>query len=369
MNGIQLQDELSSSVISAEESNASVDMLSDRHTSDADWSLPEFVNSHISSRSTLPWREAIEDNVMYWLTLPLHWGSQVFRNGSDILRVLDILQVRPLPCGLVGLDHPWVTGIAPQTGQPIWFSNVIYRSAPTDDPSLASDETVLLANGRFLAQRVRQSAVTPEIPLGPARRMPHCINYMHGSSHYNSGLIILNDLKDAYRHINDPRFRRELRRFVAMEKREVLFLLRTRDYCPREFAYLSCCMRSHFRWFCNPNGPRERVLWGNTAPFPAANLITGHWSDDVYALKQSGGAERVARPPIQEGCYFQNETYGRGRDYAIWPEKALAWANYYRVKIRGRKGGMFFVDRRQVYADQIQTRKSRGLPDEDRAQF
>ncbi len=314
-------------------------------------------------------KERLADEFCYWLSLPFHWAAQVFRNGSDILRVLDILKLRPLPAGLVGLNHPWVTGICPETGEPIWFSNVIYRSEPNDHPGSASDETVLLANGRFMAQRVRQSAVVPEIPLGPARRMPHCINYMHGSSHYNSGLVILNDIPDAFRHINDPRFRREIRRFVAEEQREVLFLLRNRDYCPREYAYLSCCMRTHFRWFCNPNGPQERVLWGNAAPFPAANLITGHWSDDVYALRRPGGSDKVVRPPIETSQYFQDDDYAQGRDHAAWPEKALAWANYYRVKLRGRKGGMFFVDRRKVYADQISSRHARGLYDEDRAQF
>lgn len=305
----------------------------------------------------------------YWLKLPLNWGCQVFRNGHDILRVFDILKLRPLPPGLIDVEHPWVTGISPQTGEPIWFSNVIYRSPANEHPGTASDETVLLANGRFLAQRVRQSAVMPEIPEGVQRRMPHCINYMHGSSHYNSGLIILNDIQDAFRHVNNAAFRSELQRFVAAERREVLFLLRNRDYDPREFAFLSCCMRTHFRWFCNPNGPGERVLWGNAAPFPAANLITGHWADDVYALKETGGASKVVRPPIQNELYFQGGPYDHGRDHAIVPEKLLAWGNYYRVKMRRRKGGMFFVDRRRVYADQIASREARGLQDEDRAQF
>ena len=160
---------------------------------------------------------------MYWLRLPWNWGRQVLRNGSDILRVLAILRLRPLPAGLVSEEHPWVTGLNPATGIPVWFDNVIYRSPRTDSESLATDEQVLLANGRFLALRVRQSAVLPEVPQGAGRRMPHCINYMHGSSHYNSGLILLNDIVDAYRHVNDGRFRLELCRFVREERREVLF--------------------------------------------------------------------------------------------------------------------------------------------------
>ena len=77
----------------------------------------------------------------------------------------------------------------------------------------------------------------------------------------------------------------------------------------------------------------------------------------------------MARPPIAAGRYFQEGPYGAGRNHAVWPEKLLAWGNYFRVKLRGRKGGMFFVDRRVVYADQIARRRERGLPDEDRARF
>lgn len=313
----------------------------------------------------LTWR----DDAAYWATIPWHWARGMARNGGDILRVLDLLKFRPFPAGLVGLDHPWVTGISPHTGEPIWFSNVIYRSPPDASTEKVDDQTVLLANGRFLMHRVRQSAVLPELPIGPGRRMPHAINYMHGSSHYNSGIILLNDLRDAYRHVNDPRFRRELRRFVARERREVLFLLRNREYDAKDYAFLSCCMRTHFHWFCNPNGPGPRVLWGNYGPYPAANLITGYWSEDVYSLRKPDGAKQAARPPIEAGEYFQEGPYDRGRDHALWPEKMLAWLNYYRVRARGAKGGMFFVDRRRVYEDQIANRRERGLEGEERAVF
>lgn len=316
-----------------------------------------------------PSRAVWGDAAWYWLRLPLNYARQSVRNGHDILRVIDLLKRRPMPAGLVTVDHPWVTGDSPHTGRPIWLDNVIYRSQRNERTAgLPDDLAVLLASGRFLATRVRQSAIMPELPQGPQRRMPHCFNYMHGSSHYNSGLIVLNDLADGYRHVNDPRFRRELRRFVKAEKREVLFLFRDRRYAPRDYAYFSCCLRSHFHWFCNANGPLERVLWGNVAPFPAANLITGHWADDVYALWEPGGAERVVRLPIA-GKYFAADRYDGGREHAIWPEKLLAWGTYLRVKLRGERGGMFFVDRRRVYADQIDNRAARGLAGEDRARF
>jgi hypothetical protein len=303
----------------------------------------------------------------FWLELPWHWTAGMARNGRDILRVWDLLRLRPIPAGLVSVDHPWVTGRNPRDGEPIWPRNVIYRTAPAASVAHVSDDTVLLATGRFLANRVRQSAVLPELPLGPARRMPHAINYMHGSSHYNSGIVLLNDLREGFQHVNDARFRRELRRFVRVERREVLFLFRERNYDPREYALLSCCMRSRFRWFCNPNGPGARVLWGNFGPFPAANLITGHWADDVYGLLKPDGAQQAARPAIEPAAYFQDGSYNAGRDHAIWPEKMLCYANHFRVRIRGAKGGVFFVDRREVYRDQTANRAARGLPAEERA--
>jgi hypothetical protein len=306
----------------------------------------------------------------FWCGLPWHWLTGAVRNGHDILRVLDLLHWRPVPAGLVDLKHPWVTGRCPMNGEWIWPQNVIYRTAPCPRLSrIADDDVVLQASGRFLANRVRQSAVMPELPIGPARRMPHAINYMHGSSHYNSGIILLNDIREGFQHVNDARFRRELRRFVREERREVLFLFRDRSYEPREYAYLSCAMRSRFRWFCNPNGPGPRILWGNYGPFPAANLITGHWADDVYALRMADGATRVARSPIAPRMYFQESSYGLGRDHALWPEKLLAHANQFRVRIRGGKGGMFFVDRRVVYKDQTDRRTARGLPPEERVSF
>ena len=154
----------------------------------------------------------------------------------------------------------------------------------------------------------------------------------------------------------------ELKRFVSQERREVLFLFRTRDYRPRDLAYFSCCLRTLFPWFCNSNGPRARVLWGNQAPFVACNLITGAWIADVYALKRPGGAATSARPPISER-YFQEGRYDRGRESPRWPEKLLAWATHLRVKARGVRGGLFFLDRRRLLAARLARRKARGVAD------
>jgi hypothetical protein len=304
------------------------------------------------------------DRLAYWLGLPLRWAYQVAHNGHGILRVLDIIGWRPLPGGLIGPDHPWATGLDPAAGRPVWHDNVLYRSPREPaDAGLPADDEVVTRTCRFLAERAAQSAVLPEIPPGPGRRMPHGINYIHGSSHYNSGILVFTDFADGLAHLTDARFRAELRRFVRWQRREVLILFRRREYTPREFAYFSCCVRTLFPWFCNANGPRGRVLWGNASPFPAANLITGAWIRDVYALKRPGGAAAVVRPPVAAGEFFRDGPYGAGRRHFRWPEKLLAWVTYWRVRLRGGRGGMFFVDRRRAYADQIERLRQLGLPD------
>jgi hypothetical protein len=285
-------------------------------------------------------------------------------NGLGIVRVLDITRFRPVPHGLIGADHPWATGINPATGGYVWHENVVFRSPRgPDEDNLPMDDFVVTKTGQFLAHRAAQSAGADEVPAGPRRRMPHGINYIHGTCHYNSGIFVFTDFPDALAHFTDRQFKREVYRFVREERREVLVVFRRREYRPRDYAYVTCCLRTLFPWFCNANGPKGRVLWGNAAPFPAANLITGHWADDVYELKTSGGADRVVRPPIDRQRYFQGE-YGRGRRFVRWPEKLLAWMTYWRVRLRGGKGGMFFVDREKAYADHLDRLRRAGVTED-----
>src|SRR5262245_25358970 len=309
-----------------------------------------------SPRSRIDW-------TIYWLGLPFRWAGQMAHNGLGIVRVLDIIRFRPMPAGLVDEKHPWVTGIDPTTGEPIWHRNVIYKSARPTTGELPSDLDIINQTCRFLARRVALSTRVPEIPPGPTRRMPHGINYIHGSSHYSSGILVFTNFVDAVKHFTYRPFREEVWRFVRREKREVLILFRQKDYQPRDIAFFSCCLRTLFPWFCNANGPNDRVLWGNYAPYPTTNLITGHWARDVYALNRAGGAVAVVRPSITPGVYFQNGPYDLGRDSYRWPERLLARATNWRVRLRGARGGMFFVDRRKVYADQIEARRRLGLPD------
>jgi hypothetical protein len=300
----------------------------------------------------------------YFLSIPFTWLGQFFHNAWGILCVLDITRWRPLPAGLVAPDHPWATGINPATGRPIWHDNVLYRSPRPRDEELPPDDYIVEQVGLFLARLTAQSAVVPEIPWGPQRPMPHGINYIHGTAHYNSGVLIFTDFADAIEHFTDPRFAAEVRRFARDQRREVLVLFRQRDYSTTEYAYFACCLRTLFPWFCNSNGPRKRVLWGNPSPFPVANLITGNWIRDVYRLKKPGGAEAVVRPPVPPGRYFAAGPYRGWRNEPLWPEKMLARYTNWRIRLRGSRGGLFFVDRRKLLAEQLRRLAEQGVADE-----
>jgi hypothetical protein len=307
----------------------------------------------------------VGDRLAYYLSIPVVWGRQFLHNTNGILHVLDITRFRPLPAGLIGPDHPWCTGLNPATGKPIWHENVLYRSPrSTEDGSLPPDEEVIEKVGEYLAQMAALSAVVPEIPWGPQRRMPHGINYIHGCAHYNSGILVFTDFADAIGHFTNRRFLAEVRRFARAEKRELLVMFRQREYSARQYAYFVGCLRTLFPWFCNSNGPRKRVLWGNPSPFPVANIITGRWIGDVYRLKRPGGAGAVARPPIPAGKYFTAPPYPGSRRQPLWPERLLARYTYWRIRMRGSRGGLFFVDRRKLIADQLQSMRQQGIPDE-----
>ena len=143
-----------------------------------------------------------------------------------------------------------------------------------------------------------------------------------------------------------------------------MVMFRRRDYSPADYAYFVGCLRTLFPWFCNSNGPQKRVLWGNPSPFPVANIITGCWISDVYRLKQPGGADAVVRPPIPAGRYFTGGPYRGWRRKPVWPEKLLARYTHWRIRWRGVRGGLFFVDRRKLIAGQLRHLQELGIPDE-----
>lgn len=84
----------------------------------------------------------------------------------------------------------------------------------------------------------------------------------------------------------------------------------------------------------------------------------------MYALKSPGGAQRVIRPAIASGRYFTTRFAPVGRREVWWPERLLAHATHWRIRTRGAKGGLFFVDRRQLRGEQIAILERLGRRDE-----
>ena len=291
------------------------------------------------------------ERVAYYLALPVMFVRMWCHNLDGILHVLDIIRFRPMPSGLLDSHHPWVTGLDPRDGEPIWGKNVLFRSprasvARTESRLVPeADEVIVQRIGRFMASLVAKSAVSPEIPWGPQRRLPHGINYLHGAVHCSAGILIFSDFKDAIYHFTDLSFRREIRRFAREERREILLVFRDRDYDTAEFAFLVSFLRLALPWFSNSNGPRKHVLWGNPAPYPVVNIITGFWKGDTYRLKTLPNSLALVRPPVPAGRYFQHGPYRGTRERARWPEKLLAVYTYLRIRARGARGGLFFVNR------------------------
>lgn len=310
-------------------------------------------------------RESWSSWIAYWFLVPWTWLKLTIHNSHGILRVWDIIHFRPMPPGLIGPTHPWVTGEIPSTGEPIWPRNIVYRSPsrlPRD--SGEDDEAIVSKIGGFLAAMVARSAVVPEIPWGRARRMPHGINYIHGAIHYNAGFILLDDFRDGFRHFSDPAFVGEARRFARETRRELVVIFRRRDYDLVAYAEFIAFVRTMLPWFCNSNGPKKRVLWGNPAPYPVVNIITGNWIRDTYRLKSAQGPAAVVRPPLDGSGYFCGGPYRGVRESVRWPERMLAVLTYFRIRLRGVRGGLFFVNRKKLIPATLRRQKELGIADE-----
>lgn len=285
----------------------------------------------------------------YYARLPGTWGRQVLHNGWGIANVADLLWLRPMADGLIDAAHPFCTGVEARSGAPIWPQNVIFtgpRAADLRDHRgrpLESDAAIVSRVGRFMAGIVAQSAAgRPR-----AGRMPPAVNYLHGGVHYNGGWLLFDDFADAIEHFSDPRFAAELVRFVRAEDREPVVVFRRRDYDRRDYARFVCMLRSTFHWFANSNGPKRRVLWGNPAPYASVNIITGRWIRDVRRLGTARGRAAAPRPPIA-ARYFEGGPYRGPRREPKLPEKLLAAATERRIRARGGKGNLFFVDQRKL---------------------
>jgi hypothetical protein len=277
--------------------------------------------------------------------------GNIIHNWPGAFQVMRLLTIHKMPAGLLAEDHPWVTGIIPETKKLIWplniaFSTPVSKPWPVEDFQPDTDAEIAEKVGRFLASMVRKSVIFPEIPHGPQRRMPHAVNYLHGAVHYNGVILLFNNFAEARQYIADAKFRKELRRMIKTERREVTLVFRERNYDPVEFAYFSAYVMSHLPWFANVNGGGRRVMWGNPSPYPASNIINGHWLPDTEKLRK-GDALTIVREPLKPGLYFQ-ETYEVATRPYHFIEKMHAFMLNDWVRKRGFDAGLYFVDRKKI---------------------
>ncbi|QNH62359.1 hypothetical protein [Hymenobacter sediminicola] len=289
--------------------------------------------------------------------------GNLIHNTGGALHVMRLLTLHKMPAGLLEPSHPWVSGQMPDGQGAVWPCNVVFRTEVATEWAEAgyapeSDEVLVSKVGKFLATMVGKSVPTPEIPHGTRRRMPHAINYLHGAVHYNGLTVLFNNFAEALEYLADTRFRKELRRMIKTERREVTLVFRERNYDPVEYAYFSAFVMSHLPWFANVNGAQRRVMWGNPSPYPAVNIINGNWVADTERLRH-GDTTSIVRSPVGPGLYFQGQ-YGVATRGVNKLEKTHAFLINNWVRRRGFRGGLYFVDRRKVEAEKFQQYKATG---------
>jgi len=276
------------------------------------------------------------------------WTRLTVHNTWGILNVFNIVWVRPMSGGLLSHDYPMVTGINPDNGEHIWKQNIIFQSIRSKDfENNPSDDEIVFDVGNYMRKMVEASSSSKEFPKGKADRMPPAINYIHGCVHYNGGFLIFNDFLDAISHYSNVDFQNSFKRFVNEEGREPVTIFRNRNYDRMEYLEFVCFLRTIFPWFSNTNGNKKRIGWGNPAPYPSVNTITGHWMTDTYKIYTEKGRLSVCRPAISKN-YFSEKLYVGERTTVRPEEKFLARFTNERVIARGLKGNMFFVDLRKL---------------------
>lgn len=296
------------------------------------------------------------ERVRAHLKAPFVWTAGAVYNLYNIGRIIDAAYFRPIKGGLIDENHPWVTGENPASGKTIWQDNVVFKTHP-DQKYTVSDEEIVSVTGKFLCGMVKRSAGSTKYPEGlPGvapdgtimRRMPHAINYIHGSAHYNGGWLIFNNLQEAFHYFNNREFRKEIRRFVREEQREITIVFRDKNYDPKEYGKLGAMLRTAFHWYSNTNGPQRNVHWGSKSPFPAINMITGEFFGDLQALQRQEN-QKVIRNPIEKEKYFQ-DTYNQKVRISARPlERLFSLALNLRLALRDeKKGNLFFVDKSKL---------------------
>jgi len=280
---------------------------------------------------------------------PMHWAGHVVSNTHGILTVFDLVWLRRTRGGLIDITHPFATGLDPRTGRRVWRENLLYRSRAAEIP-LEDDVAIVERVMDFMRGRVEQCAARPGAPHGVPSRMPPAVNLLHGPVHFHAVSLLFDDVPDAVQHFTDVRFLREVKRCVREQRRELVVILRDRQYDRIALAGLACFFRTRLPFWANPNGNKARIQWGVPAPYPNINVITGAWIADTRALVASHGSRDVVRPPVGPGLYFQNGPYTGGWRELLFPERWLARYTTWRVESRGEKGNLYFTDARELRA-------------------
>ncbi|MGQ0792877.1 MAG: TIGR04283 family arsenosugar biosynthesis glycosyltransferase [Deltaproteobacteria bacterium] len=280
------------------------------------------------------------------------WAYSNVHLAIQTYYVLDFMWIHRLKAGLLADTHPWATGIIPgRGGEVVWDKNIVFATPVKSGGWIGippdPDTVIVCRIGKFLTTMVKRSIPTdPEIPQGAARRMPHGVNYIHGSINYNGGYILFNDFQEGMSYFSDDGFVEEFKRFAKAEKRELTVVFRERAYDPEEFAWFVAFVRAHLPWYANGNGPtKKRVLWGTPSPYAAVNPISGAWVLDMQRLYR-GEMDKIVRPPIAER-YFQGQ-YGGGRSEYSFMERFHAWAMSLIIAAKGFQGGLVFTKRRRI---------------------
>ncbi|WP_417335735.1 hypothetical protein [Halobacteriovorax marinus] len=287
-------------------------------------------------------------DLIYCLMAVPNWIGHNLHNTYGILKVFYIMWLRPLRGGLITNEHPYVTGKSPVDGELIWEKNIVYSSKRKREFS-ESDSLIVKRVMKFLSRMVENSSATINHPNGKKNRMPPAVNYIHGTVHYNGVSLIFDDFKDALEHFTDRRFYFDFLKMVMIEKREPTIIFRDRDYDPDEFAIFSCFMKTRFPFFGNPNGNKKRLHWGTPSPQPAFNLIIGWWITPTLRLRFKDKHDDILRPPVAKQKYLLRDDYGvLGRRKYLFPELLWSRFTYFRIRLRGDRGGMYFTDKRKI---------------------
>ncbi|MDD4973073.1 MAG: hypothetical protein PHY93_01915 [Bacteriovorax sp.] len=288
------------------------------------------------------------NKLMDLLTTAYIWTRLTVHNTWGIINVFNIVWIRPMTGGLLKADHPMVTGVNPENGEFIWKQNIIFQSSRSEKfDSGPTDIEIVCDVGHHMRKMVEVSSSSEECPNGKADRMPPAINYIHGCVHYNGGFLLFNDFKDAISHFSNIDFQKSFKQFVREEGREPVTIFRNRNYDRMEYLEFVCFLRTIFPWFSNSNGNKKRIGWGNPAPYPTVNTITGYWMVDTYKLYTEEGRRSVCRSAVTKK-YFTEKVYVGKRITTKPDEKFLAHFTNKRVLARGDKGNMFFVDLRKL---------------------